>query len=186
MHSRHRELLKSWCQDGALDEWFPGTFWHPCRDGGDKSPDKIARKPCFRGVRSRSKTSASPPQIQGQSFLWSSSVCLQGQEESKRSHYGTQRQAGDETDGIKGESRDKRKTPQISEAEGARGFALECVIQSIRGRTVLCHQPLGLLTRQEGRSSAQGRNNSKYRAFFLNWSSKFLRAGNNILPGMCP
>ena len=57
----------------------------------------------------------------------------------QRSHYGTQRQVGDKTDGVKGESRDKRKTPQISEAEGAQGFVLECVIPSIRGRTVLCH-----------------------------------------------
>ena len=70
------------------------------------------------------------------------------QEESKRSHYGTQRQAEDKTDGVKRESRDKRKTPQISEAEGTQGFVLECVIPSIRGRTVLCHQPLGLLTRE--------------------------------------
>lgn len=72
-------------------------------------------------------------------------LACKGQKESERSSHGILRPARDKAEGVKGERRDKKKTPQISEAAGAWGFVLECVISFIGGRTVLCHQPLGLL-----------------------------------------
>lgn len=102
-------------------------------------------------MRLRSRISAGLLQSPRPEFPLGQCVCLQRPEESKISSYGTQRQTTDKTDGVKGESRDKRKTPQISEAEGAWGFVPECMIPFVRGRTVLCHQPLGLLTWGRGR-----------------------------------
>lgn len=84
-------------------------------------------------------------------MFWGSVLGCKGQGESKRSFSSTQGQARDKTDGVRRETRNKRKNAQITEAEGAWGFGLECMAALIRGRTVLCHQPLDLLTWEGGK-----------------------------------
>lgn len=60
-----------------------------------------------------------------------------GQAESKRSFCTTGRQTRNKTDGVKGETGDKRKNPQITDLMHL-GFVLECMTSFISGRAGLC------------------------------------------------